>query len=150
MTTFHTSRFIPASPAQVFAAIANPERLARWWGPAGFTNTVTQCDFKPQGQWHLVMHGPDGKQYPNALVFEDIVPQQRVLVRHVNAPHFQLTIALVAVDGGTQVAWAQAFEHAEVAAQLAPVVIPANEQNLDRLSAEVLCPPTAPDTPDTP
>ena len=147
MTTFHASRLIAATPTQVFAAIANPERLARWWGPAGFTNTVTQFDFRPQGQWHLVMHGPDGKQYPNELVFEDIVPGQRLVVRHVNAPHFQLTITLAAVSGGTQVAWAQSFESADVAAQLAPIVKPANEQNLDRLSAEVLHPPAAPSTP---
>lgn len=35
MTPFNTSREIPATMEQVFAAISNPERLARWWGPAG-------------------------------------------------------------------------------------------------------------------
>jgi len=58
MTTFRTSRDIPASPEQVFAAIADPERLARWWGPAGFSNTFGVCEFKPARQsqvacWHL-------------------------------------------------------------------------------------------------
>ena len=37
--TFKTSREIAAWVSGVFAAISAPERLARWWGPAGFTNT---------------------------------------------------------------------------------------------------------------
>jgi hypothetical protein len=42
-------------------------------------------------------------------------------------------------DGtGTTVGWEQAFEDAAVAAQVAAIVIPANEENLDRLTEEVL------------
>ncbi|MEY4757905.1 MAG: hypothetical protein RJA34_2803, partial [Pseudomonadota bacterium] len=37
MTTFFTSREIPAPAETIFDAIRNPERLARWWGPNGFT-----------------------------------------------------------------------------------------------------------------
>jgi hypothetical protein len=44
MTTFKTSREIPATVEQVFAAISDSERLARWWGPAGFTNTFNVCE----------------------------------------------------------------------------------------------------------
>ena len=44
MTTFSTSREIPAPLAQVFAAISTPGRLARWWGPAGFRNTFKVCE----------------------------------------------------------------------------------------------------------
>lgn len=50
MTTFNTSREIPATAEQVFAAISDPERLARWWGPAGFTNTFKVCEFKKGGR----------------------------------------------------------------------------------------------------
>lgn len=46
MTTFSTSREISATVEDVFAAISNPERLSRWWGPAGFTNTFSLCEFK--------------------------------------------------------------------------------------------------------
>ena len=48
-------------------AFSDPVRLARWWGPAGFTNTFTICEFKPGGQWSFTMHGPDGTNYPNAI-----------------------------------------------------------------------------------
>lgn len=41
--------------------------------------------------------------------------------------------------------WVQALDDAEVARRVQHIVIPANEQNLDRLTAEVLRPqaPTA-------
>lgn len=43
-----------------------------------------------------------------------------------------------AAEGGTRVGWNQAFENPEVGARMERIVVPANEQLLDRLSAEVL------------
>lgn len=136
---FQTSRLIPASPAQVFAAIADAERLARWWGPAGFTNTFECCDFSPGGAWSYVMHGPDGKDYRNESIFQEIEPPRKVVIRHVSKPRYLLTITLEPIDGGhTRVHWEQVFDNPKVAEGIAPIVVPANEQNLDRLNVEVL------------
>jgi len=55
MSIFNTSREIPATVEQVFAAISDPDRLARWWGPAGFTNTSSVCEFKIGGRWSFVI-----------------------------------------------------------------------------------------------
>ena len=137
MTTFSTTRDIAAGVTDVFSAIAEPGRLARWWGPAGFTNTFHACDVTPGGRWSFVMHGPDGTSYPNENLFEDIVVPTRVVIRHVSEPRFRLTIALSANAGGTRVSWAQAFDSAETARRIEHIVVPANEQNLDRLAAEV-------------
>jgi uncharacterized protein YndB with AHSA1/START domain len=138
VTTFSTSSEIPASVEQIFAAVSSPERLARWWGPAGFTNTFQVCEFRSGGRWSFVMHGPDGRNYPNENVFAEIDPPIKVVVQHVSEPKFRLTIALAPSDTGTVVSWAQAFENSEVAGSIEHIVVPANEQNLDRLSAEVL------------
>ena len=138
MTLFSTTRQIPASPERVFAALSHPERLARWWGPAGFTNTFKVCEFKQDGRWSFTMHGPDGTGYPNESVFLLIEPAKKVVIRHVNEPQFILTIGLAPSAGGTLVSWEQAFDNAEMAAAIKPLVEPANEQNLDRLAAEVL------------
>lgn len=138
MTTFNHSLEIPATPEQVFAAISTPERLARWWGPAGFTNTVSVCKFKTGGRWSLVMHGPDGANYPNENVFGEIVPNQKVVVEHPMQPVFRLTIELAPSKTGTLVSWAQAFESSEVARQIEHIVVPANDENLQRLKAEIL------------
>ncbi|PHV10091.1 SRPBCC family protein [Chitinimonas sp. BJB300] len=137
MTTFSTSREIPASVEQVFAAISNPERLAQWWGPAGFTNTFNVCEFKTGGHWSFTMHGPDGKNYPNDSVFAEIVSPSKIIIQHISEPKFRLTIALATSAAGTVVSWSQAFENPDVASRVEHIVVPANEQNLDRLSLEV-------------
>jgi uncharacterized protein YndB with AHSA1/START domain len=138
MTIHRTSREIPATVEQVFAAISHPERLSRWWGPAGFTNTFTVCEFRKGGRWSFIMHGPNGKDYPNENVFAEIDSPGKVVVQHVGEPKYRLTIVLASSAVGTLVSWSQAFENPEVAARIEHFVVPANEQNLDRLSAEVL------------
>jgi uncharacterized protein YndB with AHSA1/START domain len=137
MTTFHTSIDIAATPAAVFAAFADPQRLARWWGPDGFRNTFETCDFHPGGLWKFTMHGLDGASYPNESVFHTIEADRRVVIDHVCQPLFRLTVELQPSAIGTQVLWTQVFEDAAIAAAVAHIVEPANDQNLRRLAAEV-------------
>ena len=141
MATFSTSREIPVTAEHVFAAFSHPDRLSRWWGPAGFTNTFNLCEFKEGGRWSYIMHGPDGRTYPNESVFAEIEPPRKIVIHHVSEPTYRLTIGLASSPGGTVVSWSQAFENATVGGRLERFVVPANEQNLDRLAAEVLRPP---------
>ena len=137
MNTFRTTREIPAAPAKVFAAIQDPARLAKWWGPNGFTNRFDLFEFKPGGKWVFVMIGPDGKVYGNESVFTAIERDHRVVIHHVCPPDFVLTISLQGTASGTLVTWEQVFADPAVANAVRPIVEPANEQNLDRLTAEV-------------
>lgn len=137
MTMFQTTRELRARPEAVFAAISDPARLARWWGPAGFTNSFELCEFKPGGRWQFVMHGPGGENYPNLSEFVEIVPNALVRIQHLSAPRFVLTIRLTARADGTLVTWEQEFADAKVAEGIRHIVEPANEQNLDRLAHEV-------------
>ena len=73
----------------------------------------------------------------NESVFEVIEPMKRIVIRHVSEPKYRLTIELAPTDKGTVVAWSQAFDDEEVAKRIAKIVEPANEQNLDRLTAEI-------------
>lgn len=119
----------------MFQALAEPERLARWWGPAGFSNTFETFEFRPGGRWKYVMHGPDGKNYPNESVLDSLDEPSRVVIRHVSLPRYVLTVTLTEREGGTEVDWNQQFEDPVAAARLRHIVEPANEQNLDRLAA---------------
>lgn len=137
MTTFLTSRLLDASPEAIYQAICQPERLARWWGPNGFTNSFHTFEFQPGGKWVLTMHGPDGSNYFNESEFVDLVPNALVSIRHLSQPEFVLSIRLEAQGHATLVLWEQVFADSQVAQSVRHVVEPSNEQNLDRLGAEL-------------
>jgi uncharacterized protein YndB with AHSA1/START domain len=137
---FVHSRLIPAPPEQVFAAFSNPALLARWWGPEGFTNTIHQFDCRTGGRWQLTMQGPDGANYPNEFILRDVMAPQRVVLEHIGAPHFVLTIELQSQGAGaeqTRVHWRQQFDDEATYHHIAAIVGPANEQNLSRWAAVV-------------
>ncbi|WP_350338970.1 SRPBCC family protein [Paenibacillus sp. UMB4589-SE434] len=120
----------------VYQAWTEPELLAEWWGPDGFTNTFHSFDLRPGGVWELTMHGPNGDDFPNRNVFHEIGPECIVL-RHESSPHFILTAAFEEVDGGTEITFRQAFETKEEYNKLKPICEEANEQVLDRLGSLV-------------
>ena len=138
MTSFQTTRVIAATPEEVFAAIASPQRLARWWGPEGFRNSFDTCEFRQGGVWEFTMHGPDGTSYPNTARFVEIEAPHKVVIEHTCMPQFRLTVELSAHSDATRVSWMQVFADANVADAVAHIVVPSNEQNLDRLAAEVV------------
>jgi uncharacterized protein YndB with AHSA1/START domain len=137
MSIMRTTRELPAKPEAVFAAIQDPARLARWWGPDGFTNSFDVFEFRVGGPWQFTMHGPDGTDYPNQSEFREIVPNAMVRVRHVNLPHFDLQISLEPGANGTSLSWVQTFEDHAFAENARQFLEAANEQNLDRLTVEL-------------
>ena len=128
-----SSVLLDASPEQVYDAYADGEKLARWWGPDGFTNTFHQFEFRPGGRWRFDMHGPDGTSYPNESVFVELVRPERIVLDHVVAPLFRMTITLTARGKQTELVWRMRFETAEVYRGLRAVITRANEENFDRL-----------------
>lgn len=137
MSVFRHSREIPANPESVFAAIEDPVRLARWWGPEGFTNTFETFEFQQNGSWIFTMHGPDGADYPNQSEFLEIVPNSLLRIKHVSLPHYELSISLEPNSNGTVVSWVGVFENQTFAEKMRGFLEQANEQNLDRLTQEV-------------
>ncbi|MFA7332017.1 MAG: SRPBCC domain-containing protein [Candidatus Delongbacteria bacterium] len=137
MSTFHTTRELAAAPEALFDAIREPARLARWWGPAGFTNTFQVFEFQAGGAWRFTMHGPDGKDYVNEAAFLEIIPNALVKIQHLNLPHFELTLALEPSATGTRLGWVAEFEDHEFAERLREFLEGANEENLDRLELEL-------------
>ncbi|MEK7344839.1 MAG: SRPBCC domain-containing protein [Pseudomonadota bacterium] len=137
MHTFQNSRHFDHAPQAIFAAIQDPERLARWWGPNGFSNHFEVFEFRSGGRWVFDMVGPDGARYANVSEFFHIEENRQVAIDHTCAPHFRLTITLTPEDGGTRVHWVQVFEDAAFAQTMQHILEPANEQNLDRLGAEL-------------
>ena len=132
-----TQRTIDAPRELVYSTFRDPEQLARWWGPEGFTNSFREFDLRVGGYWRFTMHGPDGKDYPNESRFLEVVADERVVIEHFSGHHFILTISFCRVGNATVVGWHQLFDTVEHYHQIADFVSQANEQNLNRLDAEV-------------
>ena len=80
--TIVTTRVFDAPRDLVFEAWTNPKHLVQWWGPDGFTTTARAIDVRPGGVWRFVMHGPDGVDYENRIVYDEIVKPERLIYRH--------------------------------------------------------------------
>lgn len=132
-----TRRRVQASPDAVWAAHADPERLARWWGPNGFSNTIELFQLETGGAWRLTMHGPNSENYPNHFVFAEVAPGERIVLEHQPPHHFLLRMGFEKEGDGTVVSWQMIFDTPEAAEAARSVVVPANEENLDRLEAEL-------------
>ena len=133
-----TQRLFAHSRETVFAAIADPARIGRWWGPNGFTSTIREFDFREGGFWRFTLHGPDGTNYPNENRFDVIDPPSRVVIEHQDpgggTHHFLLSIELIERGADkTLLRWAQTFDTEAHYEKVRDFVDVANEQNLDRL-----------------
>src|SRR5215217_1822180 len=127
-SVIHSSRLLPATPDGVFAAFENPDKLAIWWGPDGFTNTFATFEFVPGGNWIFTMHAPNGSDFANESVFREIVRDSRIVLEHTVKPWFRLTVALTLEGQGTLLTWDQEFESPEMADRMRPLAATANEQ----------------------
>jgi len=76
------SRVIDAPRELVFAAFTEVRHLSRWWGPDGFTTTTRAFEFRVGGAWDFVMHGPDGTDYSEWIMWREIVPPERIALLH--------------------------------------------------------------------
>jgi uncharacterized protein YndB with AHSA1/START domain len=106
------SRVFDAPRDLVFQMWTDPEHVAQWWGPRGFTNTIHEMDVRPGGVWRFVMHGPDGVDYQNKIVYIEIVKPERLVYSHVSGPQFQMTVTFAEQGGKTKVTARMLFESA--------------------------------------
>lgn len=57
------TRVVDAPRELVWKVWTEPEHVAKWWGPNGFSTTIEVMDVRPGGEWKHVMRGPDGVNY---------------------------------------------------------------------------------------
>jgi uncharacterized protein YndB with AHSA1/START domain len=106
------TRVFDAPRALVFKAWTDPKHLGRWWGPNGFSITTHEMEFKPSGVWRFVMHGPDGRDYQNKVVYVEIAESERLIYRHVSGPQFQMTVTFADDGDKTMLTARMLFESA--------------------------------------
>jgi uncharacterized protein YndB with AHSA1/START domain len=114
--TLVVCRTIAAPRVLVFDAFTDPDHLAHWWGPNGFTTTSIAFDMRVGGFWRFVMHGPDGRAYDNHVVYDEIVPPERLTFHHIGnegSLHHATTVTFEDLGASTRLTLTVVFATAE-------------------------------------
>jgi uncharacterized protein YndB with AHSA1/START domain len=133
-----STRVFDAPRQRVFRAFSDPSLLALWWGPNGFTNTFHEFDLRPGGVWRFVMRGPDGTDHSMMKEFIEVMPPERITLLHRDPQHqFQMTMTFVEEASTTRLTWRMLFESAAEFEKVSAIIPAANQQNFDRLAAQL-------------
>jgi uncharacterized protein YndB with AHSA1/START domain len=130
------SRLLHAPVELVWEVWTDPEHIKYWWGPDGFTNTISKMQVEPGGEWNLIMHGPDGTDYKNKSVFREIVKHKKIVYEHMSSPKFIATIEFESRGDTTFINWHMLFETKEELIQVVKTfkVDEGLKQNIEKLS----------------
>ncbi|WP_248927074.1 SRPBCC family protein [Paenibacillus hamazuiensis] len=138
------TRVFNAPRELVFKTWTDPEHLPHWWGPKGFTITTHEIDVRPGGVWRYIMHGPDGVDYDNKIVYTEVASPERLVYAHGGGDDdqeepFHVTVTFAGQDGRTELTMRMVFKSAE---ELEKVVkehgaIEGAKSTLDRLEEQL-------------
>lgn len=133
-----SSRIINSPRQLVYRAWSEPEHLKNWWGPAGFTNTFNEFDFRVGGRWSFVMHGPDKGNYANECEFIKIEQPSLIAWKRYSKPIFQVVATFDVVENNkTNLIFKMLFDNAEDCRKVRPFAVDKNEENFDKLELEL-------------
>jgi uncharacterized protein YndB with AHSA1/START domain len=107
-------RTFNAPRALVFRAWTEPEHLARWSCPRGFTSTGNQGELRVGGAFSAGMRSPQGTEHRLRGVYREIVPPERLVFTHcwldergTPGPETLVTVTLTERDGRTEMTFHQ-------------------------------------------
>ena len=82
------TRVFDAPRSIVFRAWIEPERVAQWWGPQGFSVVFLEMDVQPGGAWRKCMRSPEGTDYWRRGVYREVVELERLVFTYISDdPH---------------------------------------------------------------
>jgi len=135
------SRVLNAPVKLVWEVWTTPKHIIKWWGPNGFTTTDKGMQLKAGGDWRFTMHGPDGVEYPNRIIFKEVVPYEKLTYRHTDdadtAPiTFHVTVTFENLGSQTKLTMQSVFTSAEELQRLNTMyhVIEGGQQHIGRLA----------------
>ena len=77
--TLTMTRRFAAPRDRVYAAWADGDQVARWFGPASVNCEIHNWDARPGGAYSLTMHHADGDKTLLSGVFQEIAPPERLV-----------------------------------------------------------------------
>lgn len=133
------TRVFDAPRELVWKLWTEPEHIARWWGPTGFRNTIDTMDVRAGGEWRFIMHGPDGTDYKNHIVYREVVKPSLLRYTHLSGPVFDATVHFTERGEQTEVSVQMQFESAELRNRVAEEfgAVDGLQQTLGRLADQL-------------
>lgn len=133
------TRIYDAPVEAVWDAWTDPDQVAQWWGPRGFTLTTHSKDLRPGGHWIYTMHGPDGTDYPNNTLYHEVEERAKLVYDHGanddRPPLFRVTVLFSDINGKTRMDMTMALPTVEQAQQMHEFIKQANGYSTwDRLA----------------
>ncbi len=126
----------------VFGAWTDPQHIGELWGPNGFRTTTHEMDVRPGGVWRFIMHGPDGVDYPNRIVYDEVAQPERLVYTHSGGKagetaDFQATVTFAEQGAKTRLTMRMVFPSAADRDRVVRVyhADEGGRQNLERLAA---------------
>ena len=137
--TMSATRILNAPRDLVWKVLTDPDHIKHWWGPNGFSLTTHEHEMRIGGQWNFTMHGPEGTNFVNEMVYDEIVKPERIVLSHGPFPKFQMHIELIDRGDKTELRWKNVFEDDQEFKQAVEVyhAVEGLDQNLDRLAQYV-------------
>lgn len=124
----------------VFEAWTEPEKIGQWWGPDGFSTTTKKMNFEIGGEWIFTMHGPDGTDYPNHIIYTGIVKPKQLKYDHYGdqnkdvEPHFKVTVNFKESNETTTITMRMVFSSPDAKAEAIEFgAVEGGKQTLGRL-----------------
>lgn len=127
----------------VWEAYTDERHLPHWFGPNGFTLTMYSIDVRPGGMWRYMMHGPDGTDYPNRQVYQEVVRPERLVYLHGedvddDPGAFHVTVTFDDLGGRTRVTQRMVFKNkAQRDGVISFGAIELGQQTMARLAAHL-------------
>lgn len=103
------TRVFNATPSQVYKMWTEPEHIAKWYGPKGFTVPEAKIDLRVGGEFLIHMKMPNGDIFPNPGVIREVIENEKIqfsLMQYDEQGNLQVemlnTVTLEEQDGKTK------------------------------------------------
>ncbi|MFJ7216983.1 SRPBCC domain-containing protein [Amycolatopsis sp. NPDC098790] len=104
------TRVFDAPRELVYAAWTEPDHVASWFGPEGFTCSAVTVDPRPGGRWRACIHSPEGEDHWMHGVYREVdVPERLVFTFAWEAQELEtlVTIGFADLGGKTEMTFTQ-------------------------------------------
>jgi uncharacterized protein YndB with AHSA1/START domain len=97
-------RRLKATPAQVFSAWTDPEKIVRWFGPAETIagSVKAEMEVRVSGRYQIKFQTEDGERHQVGGVYREVAPNSRLVFTwawHSTPERESLVTVTVAADG---------------------------------------------------